>query len=157
MRIEAIANKRNLIFAIFIFLLLVADQAIKQLVTFHILPGSSLPVVGEFIHLTPVKNQGLLMGLFSFPSYLTIFLTVFVIILFLFVLLLNLREKGNLGMTFIIGGTAGNLWDRVFRGGVIDFINLKFWPIFNVADIFIIIGVVLLCLSLIFPKKRCTE
>ena len=157
MRIEAIANKRNLIFALFILFLVIADQTVNQLVISHILPGSSLPVACEFIYLTPVKNQRLFMGLLSFPLHHTIFLTVFVIILFLFVLLLNLREKGNLGMAFIIGGTAGNLWDRVFRGGVIDFINLKFWPIFNVADIFIITGVVLTCFSLIFPRKRCTE
>ena len=149
-------NKRILIYVLLIFLL-ITDQIVKQLITSYILPGSSLPVIGEFIHLTPVKNQGLLMGLFSFPSYLTIFLTVFVITLFLVVLLLNLREKGNLGMAFIIGGTVGNLWDRVFRGGVIDFIDVKFWPIFNLADIFITAGVVLLCLSLLFPEKRCTE
>jgi len=147
---------RNLIFGLFIFLLMV-DQIVKQLVTSYILPGSSLPVVGEFIHLTPVKNQGLLMGLFSFPSYLTIFLTVFVIILFLVVLLLNLRKRGNLGMVFIISGAAGNLLDRMLRGGVIDFIDIKFWPIFNLADIFITAGIVLLCLSLIFPRKKCTE
>ena len=147
---------RNLIFGLFIFLLMV-DQIVKQLVTSYILPGSSLPVVGEFIHLTPVKNQGLLMGLFSFPSYLTIFLTVFVIILFLVVLLLNLRKRSNLGMVFIISGAAGNLLDRMLRGGVIDFIDIKFWPIFNLADIFITAGIVLLCLSLIFPRKKCTE
>ena len=147
---------RNLIFGLFIFLLMV-DQIVKQLVTSYILPGSSLPVVGEFIYLTPVKNQGLLMGLFSFPSYLTIFLTVFVIILFLVVLLLNLRKRSNLGMVFIISGAAGNLLDRMLRGGVIDFIDIKFWPIFNLADIFITAGIVLLCLSLIFPRKKCTE
>jgi len=150
-------NTRNLIFALFISLLLIIDQVVKQLVISHILLGSSLPVVGEFIYLTPVKNQGLFMGLFSLPSHLTIFLTVFVIILLLIVLLLNLRKRGNLGMAFIIGGIAGNLWDRMFRGGIIDFINMKFWPIFNLADIFITAGVVLLCLSLLFPEKRCTE
>ena len=157
MRIEVIANKRNLIFALFIFFLIIVDQAAKQLATFHILPGSLLPVIGEFVYLTLVKNQGLVMGLFSLPFHLTIFLTISIIALFSFILLLRLRERGNFGMVFIISGMVGNLWDRVFRKGVIDFIYVKFWPIFNVADIFIITGVVLTCVSLIFSRKRCTE
>jgi len=97
------------------------------------------------------------MGLFSFPYHLTIFLTVFVITLFLFLLLLNLREKGNFGMAFIISGTVANLWDRIFRGGVIDFIDLKIWPIFNLADIFITVGAILLFIDLIILRKKCTE
>ena len=157
MRIEAIANRRFLFFVLFIFFLFIFDQLSKQLVISHIPPGNSFPIVTGFIYFTPVKNQRLFMGLFSFPYHLTIFLTVFVITLFLFLLLLNLREKGNFGMAFIISGTVANLWDRIFRGGVIDFIDLKIWPIFNLADIFITVGAILLFIDLIILRKKCTE
>jgi len=73
MKIEVIANKRNLIFALFIFFLIIVDQAAKQLATFHILPGTLLPVIGEFVYLTLVKNQGLVMGFLLFAFHFTIY------------------------------------------------------------------------------------
>ncbi len=149
-------SKKSIIFVLFIFLLFIVDQISKELVIFYILPGSSIPAVGEFIYLTLVKNQGLVMGFFSDLFYLPIFLIIFLSLIFIFLWLLKTKKKGSIGIAFIIAGTVGNLWDRVFRGGVIDFIDMKFWPIFNLADIFIVIGAVLLCLNLILSRKKCT-
>ena len=150
-------TKRNIFFVLFVFLLLIADQLSKSLVIFWIPFGSSVPLIGNFIHLTPVKNKGLIMGLLSYPSYLAIFVAIFALIVFIFLWLMKLKKKGSLGIAFIIAGTGGNLLDRIFKGGVIDFIDVKFWSIFNLADIFITVGAVLLCISLIFSRKKCTE
>ena len=154
-------TKRNIFFVLFVFLLLIADQLSKSLVIFWIPFGSSVPLIGNFIHLTPVKNKGLIMGLLSYPSYLAIFVAIFVaifaLIVFIFLWLMKLKKKGSLGIAFIIAGTGGNLLDRIFKGGVIDFIDVKFWSIFNLADIFITVGAVLLCIRLIFSRKKCIE
>lgn len=150
-------NKRILFLVLFTFLLLVVDQVTKKLVTFWIPLGSSTPLVDEFIYLTPVKNQGLIMGFPLSTLYLTTFFVIFGMMIFIFFWLPKLRRKGSVGIAFIISGAVGNLLDRVLRGGVIDFIDVKFWSIFNIADIFITVGVVLLCLNLIFSRKKCTE
>lgn len=149
-------NKRIFFLVLFTFLLLLVDQVTKKLVTFWILLGSSTPLVDEFIYLTPVKNQGLIMGFSPGTFYLTTFFIIFGMMISIF-WLLKRRGKGSVGIAFIISGAVGNLLDRVLRGGVIDFIDVKFWPIFNLADIFITVGVVLLCLNLIFSRKKCTE
>ena len=76
MRVEAITNKRNLIFALFIFLFLLVDQVLKQLAVLYILPGSSFPLVDNFVYLTPVKNRGIFMGTFFFLPVLILSLPV---------------------------------------------------------------------------------
>jgi len=154
MRVEAITNKRNLIFALFIFLLLLVDQVLKQLAVLYILPGSSFPLVDNFVYLTPVKNRGIFMGTFFFSPYLNTLFAGFVIAIFIALLLINLGKRENLGIAFIISGATGNILDRVLKGGVIDFINVKFWLIFNPADIFIVTGTVLFCLSLTISRKN---
>lgn len=153
MSAKNLVNKKNIFFTLFTLFLLITDQISKQLVILRILPGKSTPVVDEFIYFTPVKNKGLIMNLFPNLIYLPVFLTIFLAIVFIYLWLLKPEGKGKLGISFIISGAAGNLLDRVFRGGVIDFIDVKFWPIFNLADIFITVGTVLLCLNLIFSRK----
>lgn len=157
MRIETIANRRFLFFVLFIFFLFIFDQLSKQLVISHIPPGNSTPLAGKFIYLTPIKNKGLIMGLLSYSSHLVIFFTIFVLIVFIFLWLMKLKKKGRLAIAFIIAGAGGNLLDRIFKGGVIDFIDLKIWPIFNLADIFITVGAILLFIDLITLRKKCTE
>lgn len=97
------------------------------------------------------------MGLLSYSSHLVIFFTIFVLIVFIFLWLMKLKKKGRLAIAFIIAGAGGNLLDRIFKGGVIDFIDLKIWPIFNLADIFITVGAILLFIDLITLRKKCTE
>ncbi len=156
MKTKGIVNKKNVTFVLFVFLLFIADQVSKELVTFYALPGSSICLIGEFICFTLVKNQGLVMGFFRESFYLPIFLIISLTIIFTFFWLLKMKKRGNLGMAFIIAGTLGNLWDRIFKGGVIDFVDVKFWPIFNLADILIVTGTVLVCIRLILPRKKGT-
>ena len=53
------------------------------------------------------------------------------------------NNKLSFGISFLLGGIIGNLIDRIFRGYVIDFIDFKLWPVFNIADIFVVIGIIL--------------
>ena len=57
------------------------------------------------------------------------------------------------GLVLILGGALGNLYDRIALGFVVDFIDLRVWPVFNAADSFITVGGVMLALALLFPRK----
>lgn len=67
----------------------------------------------------------------------------------------NGDRRSDVGFTLVVAGAVGNLLDRIFRGYVVDFVHLAHWPVFNVADVLIAVGGVLLATSLV-PKKRAT-
>ncbi len=90
--------------------------------------------------LTSTKNYGAAFGLFQ--GYRWLFIAAALIVIFM---IFKFRNKFNsLALGFLLGGTLGNLIDRVFYGYVIDFIDVGFWPSFNTADLFSTLGVILL-------------
>ena len=89
-----------------------------------------------------VINTGAAFSLFQNYTNLLIVISILVIVLILF--FYRKYPEYWLSLSFILGGALGNLIDRVYFGYVRDFIDLKFWPIFNVADSFNVIGVILL-------------
>jgi signal peptidase II len=58
------------------------------------------------------------------------------------------------GIALVIGGGVGNLFDRITRKGVVDFIHVTGWPVFNVADIAVCVGVAIMALAHLFPRRR---
>jgi signal peptidase II len=116
--------------------------------------GNSYIFLKHFVYLTLVKNKGAAFGIF--PS----FSSVFIIATFLFILIILLNYKKikmlnsfiKYGVVLQFAGAGSNLIDRVRFGYVIDFIDLRFWPVFNLADISITIGAFLLIIG-IFRKK----
>ena len=104
----------------------------------------------SFLSLTYVKNTGISFGIFQGYNLLFIFLTLLVILLVLYIYKKN--SKYSLPLNLILAGAIGNLIDRIFRGFVIDFINFKFWPVFNLADSLIVIGALLLVYKLLKEK-----
>ena len=151
---ESGVDSKTVSFILCTVLLFAADQVSKQLVVSRILPGHSVPFLGGYVSLAPIRNTGLAMGFLPNFSHFTILITVLVLIVFILSWLTKFRKRGNLGITFIIAGAAGNLWDRVLRGAVVDFIDVTIWPIFNLADVLITVGVVLTVYSLIFSRKN---
>ena len=117
--------------------------------------------ITSFLNFNLIWNEGIAFGLFSFDEKLYYnLLTIFIIFVTLIILWLMLKSKGleKLGFLMIIGGSLGNLYDRLFYSAVPDFIDFHFnnfhWFIFNVADIFICLGVILLIILEIFSKKN---
>jgi signal peptidase II len=97
---------------------------------------------------TLVKNTGAAFGLFQDLNSVLIYFSVIVL-----GLLIYFYDRINpYSFTFIAAGLTGNIIDRIFYGFVIDFINFKIWPVFNIADSFITIGVILLIIEF-FRKK----
>ncbi|MBS3144153.1 signal peptidase II [Candidatus Woesearchaeota archaeon] len=93
-------------------------------------------------------NTGAAFGILQGQTWLLIFIAVVVI-----AVLVYYSHEYQLALGFLLGGTLGNLLDRVFYGYVIDFIHVPFWPSFNLADSFNVIGVGLLLLDAFARKK----
>ena len=133
---------------------LITDQITKLAIVAQLSEGQSQPIVGPYLSLTVQYNTGAAFGLFPGGTVGLAVLTAVVVV----VLVLWGRQATHFSAWFSaalglsLGGAAGNLIDRVRLGYVIDFIDLHFWPVFNIADIAITCGAVILVLSIL---RRC--
>ena len=139
---------------VIVFLILALDQFTKLFVIKNLSLHESLAVIPGIFHLTLVHNQGAAFGILRGKLPLFIFSSVFAIILIYF----NLKDKHKEGISFlalalILSGALGNLIDRIFLGYVVDFLDFRVWPVFNIADSAITIGAVLLGWEILFKKK----
>ena len=137
-------------------LTLAADQLTKWLITGAFAPGHSQPLLGPVLHLTYVQNTGAAFGLFKGQQLLFIVCSVAIMgwILREFLTGAGLPPVIEWGYALVLGGAAGNLIDRARLGYVIDFLDLGWWPVFNVGDSAITIGVVLLIWHAIFDARH---
>ena len=136
-----------------------ADQLTKSVVSGHLALDEGIHVVGPFsIH--HVQNSGIAFGLFSSATAAVIALTSVAVA---WMLVFFARSGGRhpilpAALGLVIGGSVSNLIDRVRLGHVTDFLDFKYWPAFNLADSFIVIGVVILFVVLLFsdrePRRR---
>jgi signal peptidase II len=118
------------------------DQATKWLVMRHFMLGTSHSVIPSVLHLTYVHNRGAAFSLFQGQQAVFILLAAAVILWVAWDLAKNqsaAHMRWALGL--VLGGAVGNLIDRLRFGHVIDFIDLRVWPVFNIADSAITIGV----------------
>ncbi|MFA6169939.1 MAG: signal peptidase II [Candidatus Margulisiibacteriota bacterium] len=134
--------------------IIIADQALKQLVNSTMSVGQVLPLLGRFLSLTYVRNTGAAFSILTGSSPLLIIISLFAAgLMVYFQQRLTARDWTlKLGLALLLGGTLGNLFDRLVRHYVIDYIDFKVWPVFNLADIMIDLGVGLIILVL-FKKK----
>jgi signal peptidase II len=160
------------------FAVLILDLITKYIVKFTMHLHQSIPVIGDFFRLTYVENEGMAFGLhFGHTSFFTVFAIAasVAIIIYLF------KMKGDhllarLAMAIIFGGAVGNLSGRLFRGRVIDFLDFEFfdinipafkllfvdfpgynldrWPVFNVADIAVTVGMMILLVFIVFENQE---
>ncbi|HHW54179.1 MAG: signal peptidase II [bacterium] len=124
-------------------LVLFFDQLTKFWVQNSMLPRDSIPLIPGVFHLTYVQNTG---AAFGFLRGKTLFFIVVAVLVLGFIIFLAprlSREKPLLGLVFglLLGGALGNLIDRIRFGYVIDFLDFRVWPVFNIADMAIVVGV----------------
>ncbi len=147
-------KNKNLIYIILIILLVSVDQLSKQAMYYlsNGVIGYSMKILGEFFRVTYIENHGGVFGVFQ--GYIKVF-TIISTILIVYIYFSELKNFSNyepitkLGTSFIIAGAAGNMFDRFFRGYVIDMLDFRaIWHyIFNVADVYIHIGIYILVIS----------
>ena len=124
--------------------------------TKHLLKSLSLNTTGHVVDITLTKNTGSLFSLFAGTSFINIIFILLSLVAIGVLYYILKSEKNNLkriSYTIIISGILGNLIDRILLGGVIDWINFHFWPIFNIADSSLFIGVALAIIALIREKE----
>ena len=142
-----------------VFFLILADQAIKFLVVSYMKLGESIPVLAGIFHITYIENPGAAFGLFANQRVIFIVAAALVIAAACLMYRRLMSEKVIVrwGVALLLGGAAGNLIDRVRIGCVIDFLDFRIWPVFNIADIGICIGVALLMYALLYDKEKEKE
>ena len=131
-----------------IVLLIAADQAVKFWVVAHLAEGASAPLIPGFVELLRLHNYGAAWTNFSGMQWFLIILTsvLMVILLWIVILAAMVNPAGLAAVTLVLAGGIGNLIDRVRLGYVVDMFNFQFmsYPVFNVADICVVFGVILL-------------
>jgi signal peptidase II len=133
----------RVLFALIAVAVFAADRLTKSLVRANIPYGTEVPAIGHLVGIINVRNSGAAFG-FA-PAGAGFFLVASAVVAVGLVVYVarnpgDLRTDAVLGL--ILGGTLGNGYDRIMFGTVTDFINVHFWPVFNVADSAISIGVV---------------
>lgn len=151
-----------MIYIIFIFVLLMIDQWTKFLVHSNFIEGESLGIIQDFFHLTYVKNRGVAFGIFQGRLQIITVVSIAAVIAIAYYVYKyekNSSRLAYLSYSLIIAGAFGNIIDRIFRGFVIDMIDFRgIWPyIFNVADVYINIGVILMLIDYFIVERKKKE
>ncbi len=157
-------NSARAIHFLIALLVVLLDRWTKILVAVRIPMYTHIQIIPGFFRLTHTENTGAAFSLFAdSPSHWrTALLIGFSVVAMLVVLVLLWKQSQPLTMTgialsLILGGATGNLWDRIARGRVVDFLLLYIkqyqWPVFNLADSAIVVGASLLVLEILFHKS----
>lgn len=145
---------------IFLFLLmLVIDQYTKYIIDTNFLLGESSVVIDGFFNLTYVQNRGMAFGLFQGKIDVVSIIALFAVLIILGFFIKNFKKMSileRIAYTMIFSGAIGNLIDRFLRGYVIDMLDFRgIWSfIFNFADVWINIGVILIIVEYIFFGRK---
>ena len=119
------------------------DQITKRMVVDYLKLHQSIPLINNILHLTYIQNTGAGFGILQGWNTILIFISLIIIGVILFHFDKIVKEKQiHIPIALILGGAIGNLIDRIFIGFVIDFIDFRIWPAFNIADSAISIGAV---------------
>ena len=151
---------------IFVFYVAILIFILDRLSKYYILEASNsyenfnIPIT-TFLNFNLVWNDGIAFGLFSFDEqfYYNI-ITLIIVIITLVVLFFAIKSNGveKIGFSMIFGGSLGNIFDRLYYSAVVDFIDIHIknihWFIFNIADIFISLGVIILITLEFFGRKK---
>ncbi len=139
---------------------LIVDQISKLLIVSNYSVNKSKEIISSFFSITYVKNTGAAWGMFSNGTLILAIISLVFLYFFIdFILKSDKISKLNVfSYGLIIGGIVGNLIDRLARGYVVDFLDFKIFsydfPVFNIADTFIVVGIILLIIESFIKDKK---
>ncbi|MGM5483836.1 MAG: signal peptidase II [Nanobdellota archaeon] len=153
MKEEKVGNNIKLI--IIIIILFLIDRISKYILNNNL--EEKVNLIPKILWLTPVKNTGAAFGILKGNVVILGTLTLIASIIILYLILFKKNPINiKISLSLIAAGALGNTVDRIFSGHVFDFIDLGWWPVFNIADILICIGAALI-VYFIFLEKNYTH
>ncbi len=130
-------------------LILIADRLTKAWALAHLTVGEPVRVVGQLVEWNLIRNHGAAFGLLAGQTVLFVAVALAAVGGLLYALRKRPGAVLQIGIGGVLGGALGNLWDRLLGLGVVDFIDVRLWSyIFNVADIGITLGAIVLVVAL---------
>ena len=149
--------KKVYIISMIIFII---DQITKCIVSSYLKLNQSLTLINDYLYIKYINNTGASWGILPNSRLLLIILSIIAIIIIIrYINTFKKTKLNTIGFGFLIGGIIGNLCDRLIFGYVRDFIDMIIFhydfPIFNMADIFIVLGVILLIISIVRGEDSC--
>ncbi|WP_250673327.1 signal peptidase II [Paraclostridium ghonii] len=142
-----------MIYILIILGLIGLDQISKFLAIKYLVNIESIPIIENIFHLTYVENRGAAFGMFQNNQIIFVVVALFACVFGLYYLYKNrVNLLGKSAIILIISGAIGNLIDRLRLGFVVDYFDFRIiWDyVFNIADVFVVIGTILLCIYIIF-------
>lgn len=136
--------RKKVIYLLLIILLIIIEQAIKNVI---IAKGNSV-LINNVLNITYTENTGLAFGIGR--GYVNFLIVVNIVVLAIVLILAYTNKNFKIGTILILAGGLSNLYDRILRGFVVDYIDITSiisFPIFNLADVFIVIGAILFVIS----------
>lgn len=144
-------NKKNILVFSTALLIVILDQLTKYIIKQNFQLNKSIPIINNIFHLTYITNTGSAFGMFKSLNPIFILFSIIVIIAIFYYIKKIIKNNERLlqfAVGLLLGGTIGNLIDRLLYGAVIDFIDFRVWPVFNIADSAVTISVVFLVVLL---------
>ncbi len=152
-----------MIYTIIAAVLIVADYITKLWAERVLTKISSIPLIENVFHLTYVENRGIAFGMFSGGRVVFIAVSLIVMAVLLIIVFKTPKDTRTVwlkgGTSLVIAGAIGNLIERLVKGYVVDFFDFRLinFPVFNVADIAVCVGVVMLLIHFLFAEDSKSE
>ncbi|MBD9010278.1 MAG: signal peptidase II [Clostridiales bacterium] len=152
-----------MIYTIIAAVLIVADYITKLWAERVLTKISSIPLIENVFHLTYVENRGIAFGMFSGGRVVFIAVSLIVMAVLLIIVFKTPKDTRTVwlkgGASLVIAGAIGNLIERLVKGYVVDFFDFRLinFPVFNVADIAVCVGVVMLLIHFLFAEDSKSE
>ena len=149
----------NLLPILAVVFLILLDQGTKLWALASLKPIHNMTLLEGIMDLTFVENRGVAFGMFSGQRWFILLLTGIIAVGLIWFYKAMPKKKEyfplRVSLVMVLSGAIGNIIDRLFRGYVVDFFEFTFfeWPVFNVADIYVVVGVTLLALMILFVVK----
>ncbi len=154
---ERAGLKRGILYSAITVLLILADQITKWVITQRVPCGYAFTVIPDFFDISHVLNTGAAWGVLQGRTAILSLVTFLACVVIVYLLVVTVNPWLAASFIMILSGALGNLIDRVFRGEVVDFLTFHFgrydFPSFNVADICITCGCILLVIVVVFIAK----
>ena len=141
---------------IVVFVVVMLDQITKYMIVRNMTEGMSIPIIDQVFHLTFVLNPGAAFGMLEHNREFFIIMAIAVLMFVVYMRKKILEEPltVQIGIALFVGGALGNLIDRMKTGLVVDFFDFRIWPVFNIADIAICLGVGVMIWSIIREELK---